>query len=187
MGHIAAVTGPAEEEFDHAIDDDEPFGLQRNRRDEQHDDGIGVHDAEGEQQTHHGTRRADKLDWQFAGQPGRGDLDQRRTDAADHVVDEEALRAQFVLQRAPEHPQTEHVEEDVLEIGVQEHVGDELVGVELHAQKLRSPDREGEQAVDLVADGQQRRGHIGQYIYDNQVLDNRRRLKIRIHGRLKFL
>ena len=49
MRHIA-YAAPAEEKFDDAVDDDEPFGLHRDRRDQQHDDRIGVHDAEGEHQ-----------------------------------------------------------------------------------------------------------------------------------------
>ena len=35
---------------------------------------------------------------------------------------------------------------------------------------------------DRVADGQQRRGHVNQYIDDYQILDHRRGLKIAVHA-----
>ena len=180
MGHVAAESRPAQEQLDHAVNHHEPFGLHRNGRNEQHDDRIGMHHAESQQKPHHRSRRADELDGHFARQVGRRQLDQRRTDAADHVVDQKTLRPQLVLQRPAEHPQCEHVEEDMLDAGMQEHVGDELVGVELA--EGRRPEPERAEADDLVAHGQQRRGHIDQDIDDYQVFDHRRGLKIAVHG-----
>ena len=58
--------------------------------------------------------------------------DQRRTDAANHVIGQETLRPQFVFQRTSEHPQREHIEEDMLEIGMHEmHLGGEDFAVYL--------------------------------------------------------
>ena len=179
MRHIAAETGPTHEEFDHTVDQHEPLGLHRKGRDEQHDDRIGMHHAEGQQQPHHGTRSSDKLDGRLAQQPGRQDLDQRRTDAADQIIDQKALRAQFILQRAAEHPQGEHVEEDVPHVGMQEHVGDELIGVELPIGRGSEP--QGSEIKDRIAHGQQRRGHEDQDIDDYQILDHRRGLEIVVH------
>ena len=96
---------------------------------------------------------------------------------ADHVEGQETLRAEFVFERTPEHPQCEHVEEDMFEIGMQEHVGDELVGMEIGRSQ-----RQGAILHDRVADGQQRRGHVNQYIDDYQILDHRRGLKIAVHA-----
>ena len=176
MGHVAHAP-PSEEQLDDGIDDDEPLGLHRNRRNQQHDDRIGMHHAERQQQAHHRARRADQQQRQLAERQRREVLDQRRTHAADHVEGQETLRAEFVFERTPEHPQCEHVEEDMFEIGMQEHVGDELVGMEIGRSQ-----RQGAILHDRVADGQQRRGHVNQYIDDYQILDHRRGLKIAVHA-----
>ena len=47
-------------------------------------------------------------------------------DPGEEVVLEEPLRPPEILQLGSEHPESEHVEEDVHEAAVQEHVGDEL-------------------------------------------------------------
>ena len=62
---------------------------------------------------------------------------------------------------------------------MQEHVGDELVGV---VERILEP-VECAVAHDLPShgDGQQRRRHIDQHIDDYQVFDDRRRLEIGIH------
>ena len=59
MSHVAHAP-PSEEQLDDGIDDDEPLGLHRNRRNQQHDDRIGMHHAERQQQAHHRARRADQ-------------------------------------------------------------------------------------------------------------------------------
>lgn len=97
---------------------------------QQQDDRIGVQDSEGQQQSHHGARSADQHQRKFAEGQRRQVLDKRRADAADHVIGQKAFLPQFILQRTPEHPKSKHVEEDMFEIGMQEHVGDELIDME---------------------------------------------------------
>ncbi len=55
-------------------------------------------------------------------------------DAAGQIENKEALAAQHLLHHAAEHPQGEHVEEDVLDVCVHEHVGYQLIEVEVLAQ-----------------------------------------------------
>ena len=52
-------------------------------------------------------------------------------DAADKVVGEKTLGPPHLFQDSPEHPHGKQVEEDVQEVGVHEHVSDELGHVEI--------------------------------------------------------
>ena len=110
MGEVGYTVHPArnaEEKFDHAIHDHEPLGFHRHRRNEQHDDRIGVHHAESKQQTEHGTRSSDRRHHQghhtdiaiAVFQPAYQQLQHSGADAAHHVVGQKALRPQLVFER----------------------------------------------------------------------------------------
>src|SRR5450432_969208 len=53
-------------------------------------------------------------------------------DTADHIKDEESLATPKIFQDRPEHPQDEHIDQYMIPSSVQEHIGDELVGLEEH-------------------------------------------------------
>ncbi|CDE65259.1 unknown [Alistipes putredinis CAG:67] len=186
MGEVGDTVHPArnaEEKFDHAIHDHEPLGFHRNRRNEQHDDRIGVHYAESKQQTEHGTRSSDRRHHQghhtdiaiAVFQPADQQLQHPGTDAAHHVVGQKALRPQLVFERTTEHPQGEHIEKQVGKSTVQKHISHQLVGMEqrtLDVEKRQRPD-------DSVPDRQQLGRKKHQRIDDNQVQHyGRRRRKI---------
>ena len=56
-------------------------------------------------------------------------------DATCQVVEQEALAAHHLLYDASEHPHGKHVEENMLEITVHEHVGQQLIGHEIVCQE----------------------------------------------------
>ena len=58
-------------------------------------------------------------------------LHQTGTHTTHEIEGEEALGTPHILEHTPEHPHRKHIEEDVLEIGVKEHIGDELAGIEI--------------------------------------------------------
>src|SRR5688572_6601618 len=60
------------------------------------------------------------------------EVEQRRSKAAQHVKYQESFRSPEVLQNAAKHPQREHIEQQMGETAVHEHVGDDLVGTEIH-------------------------------------------------------
>ena len=80
-----------------------------------------------------GTRCSQQLNAELARQPRHSHLHQRGPHAADHVVNQKALRAERVFQRTAEHPQCEHIEKQMFQAGMKKHVGDELVGVVIGA------------------------------------------------------
>ena len=60
-------------------------------------------------------------------------MQQSRSHSAHKEIGQKFLGSQIDLQRAAKHPQREHIEEHMLKIGVQEHIGKELVEVKLLA------------------------------------------------------
>ena len=91
-------------------------------------DGIGPH---GEMLTHNGTRSTHQAEVDLACQCRDAHLQQRCTDTTNHIVSQETLRAKLILQGATKHPQRKHIREEVCETSVQEHVGHELVAMEI--------------------------------------------------------
>ena len=67
--------------------------------------------------------------------------------AAGKIIEEELLGAPHVLDNATEHPQREHVEQYVREVGVHEHVGEQLVKAEIG----RKEEVQAEQIVEVDA------------------------------------
>ena len=87
-------------------------------------------------------------------------------DAADKVVDQEALRAPHLFHDAAEHPQGEHIEEDVAEPAMHEHVGHELVEVEVGSAHVVETEH--------VADGQKLVDDERCEVEQQEGFDNRR-------------
>ena len=53
------------------------------------------------------------------------------TDSADHIIEEKLLRSPHILNHAAEHPQGKHVEEQMRESGMHEHISEELIYLEI--------------------------------------------------------
>ena len=58
-------------------------------------------------------------------------LQDARAHAAADIIEQELAASPHVLHHAAKHPQGEHVEEDVLDIGMHEHVGEKLIEMEV--------------------------------------------------------
>ena len=56
---------------------------------------------------------------------------QRGTDAGEEIVNQKPACAPGVFHGTAEHPKGEHIEEDMFEIGVHEHIGDKLPDMEI--------------------------------------------------------
>jgi len=61
-------------------------------------------------------------------------LEQSSANAAENIVDEIAARPPCLFYQAPEHPQGEHIEEDMLPSAMHEHVGYQLEQAEIGGQ-----------------------------------------------------
>ena len=64
---------------------------------------------------------------------------QARANAANNVVNKVVASAKGRLNQAAEHPKRKHVEENVRQVCVQEHVGKELVQLEVVGQEKVEP------------------------------------------------
>ena len=191
MGHAALAARHAEIQLEQAVADHEILRLDRNGRNQQHDHRVGMHHAEGQQYAENGSRRPDRhgmdaglkhIGTDRAGghaigkradlDPCHAELQQTRPDASHHVIEQEALAAQLVLERAAEHPQREHIEKQVCQTRMHEHVRHELQRLEIAAPPVEQP-----QMTDHPVARPGRQHHLGQKeqgIEDNQVLDHRR-------------
>lgn len=72
---------------------------------------------------------------------------QRGAKAAYKVEEQEALRAPYIFQYTPEHPEGEHIEKDVGKAAVHEHMRDELPP----AEQRRLPVMQCKDIVDINA------------------------------------
>ena len=98
-----------------------------------------------------------------------GFLDETRPDAAHQVVEQETLGTPYLLQDAPEHPYGKHVEKDMGKIGMHEHVGNQLRGVEIVGYDQVKPKVIGKvDAISLQYDGCQ----VQQHVDDEEVFGN---------------
>lgn len=103
---------------------------------------------------------------------GRGDpheesMHQTGTDSAQQVIDNETFGAPEILKNISEHPQCEHVEENMLEVAMHEHIGDVLPRVEVVAAYIV----EGKPLVevDIQRCAENHRCQIEYHINDNQM------------------
>ena len=154
MGYVVAAVAQGAQQFDYGVAHDEPFGLDGHGNGYDEQALVGEGHAEAQEyaidsagSTHggpvvevgaHGHDDAVDVDLLVAAQSLVGEFNPLRTFlheagayAAHNIVEEESLRTHHLLHDAAEHPNGEHVEEDVLPACVHEHVGEELVEPEV--------------------------------------------------------
>jgi len=152
MGDVAIAEETAEH-LDDRIPDDEPLGLD-GKQEIEIDHRVGEQHSESQQKAIDGSRRAHgvhhiqivahchdmtsaHVNTLVLRQQGRvldvlhRFLAQARAKAANQIEHKKALGSPNVLYCVAKHPQGEHVEEQMLEVGVHEHVGEQLVEPEV--------------------------------------------------------
>ena len=157
MGKMRNAVSGAEKalkEFQHHHADDKPFGFDRDKE-IQINVSVGKHHAEGQQQRINGTRSTHR--YVIA---RNQHADQACAKATNQIVEQETLRPPYVFKRGAEHPQWEHVEKEMLEIAVHEHIGKRLPNAE-HP-RIQRPNPEPEVQVDISQLAQHK---IGQKTY----------------------
>ena len=131
VGDALLRAGDAEEQLERRVDQHEHPRLDRERHQQEEHAVVREVDRVGEQEAEHAARRAHGgID--LARERHHHELRDRGGHDADEVVRGVAARADHLLQRASEHVQREHVEEEVREPAVQEAVGDDLPELEAH-------------------------------------------------------
>ena len=128
--------------------------------------GRGNTNAESQQNGIDGTRRTDGQAI-AAHEELHQLLTQAGTQSADEIVGQVLARTPHALNDATEHPERKHVEEQVGEAAMQEHVCDKLIEIEMGgAEEMQAaPVRQVESTAHLQHNG----GQIGQHIDDEQI------------------
>ena len=194
MCHAVAFLREGGEELDDGIAYDKVLGLDGDGYWEDEQALVGEGDAEGKQDAIDSAGGSDgvpvvevfchrddcpaKADLLVAAEtvvPVLGRLHQFLHEAcaqsAREVVEEEALLAHRLLDDASEHPDGEHIEEEVLPAGVHEHVGEELPGAEVAGEEEVQTEQFFE--FDAVR-GKRQACEEAQHIDDEQVFRYRR-------------
>ena len=189
--HSVVRRAEGREQLHCGIANDEPLGLDGYGQWENEHPFVGECHAEGQQYGVYctrGTHRSEHIEVGFHGDihavahvdraVGSQSLHRIRNElgqflhqsgayAAHHVVEQVLLRPPDVLHHAPEHPQRKHIEEDVCEVAVHEHIGHELVYAEVGSHE----EVESEYVVEVNARHRQHlRGQKSHDVYDEQVL-----------------
>ena len=154
------------EQFYGAIPHDEVLRSDRNGREQEHQLRIGKQHAKGEQQPKHGTAGAHHpsvhnlndprlLKWAGVGrhellhsgkkgaivrielQSHHKLVQGERPEPTNDIVRQETLGAPNAFQLGPKHEQRKHVEENVTQIPMHEHVGHHLPGLEKRGARVR--------------------------------------------------
>ena len=162
VGHAVVGVEKALDEFQRGIADDEPLGLDGHEEVEVYV-FVGEGHAEGQQQAVDGARGTD------GEAAGEEHGEQSGAQAAGQVVDEEALGAPEVLHCVAEHPEGEHVEEQVGEVGVHEHICQGLPHAEVASGRV--PEAEDVVEVNNVLHAEHVVGQVGECVDDKEVLD----------------
>ena len=123
---------------------------------------MGKHHAEREQQTEHAARGAHGgID-----APGEEMDDQQlgdgRTDDVGEVVEDERPGSEQLLDRATEHPQGQHVEQQMGQAAVQETVGDHLPDGETYRHAVLQRDLRAQRPKREVGDQRITQQHLQQ-------------------------
>src|SRR6266852_2911067 len=127
MGEIAdaAVDVEGAEKGDCPDDHDHVFGL--HRKDEKEQNGlIRIQDTECEQKTENSARCANRVRIPITDDSIQRHITEAGADSTHKIVLEKTARAPVLLESGSEHPQREHVEQDMLDAAVQEHIGCKL-------------------------------------------------------------
>jgi hypothetical protein len=120
------VATDAEKQFQQDVADHEHPGRHRDRQEDQEHLQARIHHAERDQQAEDRAGRA-KRRIKAVGEVLRDQhVRNRRGHRAEEVIERVMLRAQQMFDGTTEHPQREHVEEDVRPAAVQERVRDHL-------------------------------------------------------------
>ena len=94
-------------------------------------------------------------------------LAQTGSDAADEIIEKELLWSPHILHDHTEHPQHEHIHQDMCEVAVHEHIGNELPDTEVRSQK----EMQTEKSIQVdVHPPQGIRGNEHQHIDDKKIL-----------------
>ena len=159
--HVALT---AHRELDREQKGNEPDRAHGDRREQEHDRAVGPEQAEGGE---HAVDRAGRAERRrpFADQRVPAQDDQARARAAHQIEIQEAPRAPRHLELPAEHPEREHVEQDVHRaVGrVQPHVGERLPQEAvrehaLHADGAQLGDRHAVAAGDQLQEPDHRAG-----------------------------
>lgn len=133
VGDACPQAGHAEKELEAAKDKDKIARLHGDGRKEEHHLTVGKEHAECEKDTESSAGGSNGRIGIATGAKGHGadgQLDEARAHHAKEVVGEEALRAPAQFDFPAEHPESQHIEENVSEVAVKETVGENLPWVE---------------------------------------------------------
>ncbi len=125
VGHAVEGVEDTLENLDGNHADDEPLDFDRHEEIE-----VDVFVREG-----HAESQQDAVD-RTGGTDGdmqawHQHIEQPCANTADKIVEEEPTGTPEVLHGSTEHPEVEHIEEDVAEVGMHKHIGEGLPGLEL--------------------------------------------------------
>lgn len=112
-------------QFNDSVADYEPLGLDGHQEIEI-DAFVWEHHAEGKKDAIDGTGGPNGWNGRHVEGEAHGHVCGCGTKAASKIIGDEALGAPIVFQDVAEHPESEHVEEDVPDTGMQEHIGEGL-------------------------------------------------------------
>ena len=170
MRHAVVRAENAGQQFNGSEDDDEPFGLERDRRENQGQHIIRVEHAESKQQA---VNRAGSTHRRDVGKRLRQQhqfMAESRAQPAHEVKNQEFLAAPQAFQKRSEHKERPHVEKDMHEIAMHEHMGHELPPPE----ERRTDGKQSEQLIHRITDqfGAEKDNDID----DEQVFDGWRQI-----------
>ncbi len=121
-GHGA---GDAEHQFDAAVNQDKPFGLDRHRQEKQENPVVRPHDPVSQQQSEYTAGSANgRIETAF--NLLHQQLDDARSNDAGGIKNSESLAAPGSLQRCTKHPYRKHVEKQVIETTMKKAVAHQL-------------------------------------------------------------
>src|SRR5690625_2485792 len=127
VGDVTHGTGDAEDQLQYPEADDEGPG-GHGQEEVEIDFFVRIEHAEGEQHAEDCTRGADGR-IEAAGKQRHDKVSEGCGNRADEVIEEETVTPEGGLDDAAEHPQHEHVDENVPHAAVQECIGDVLPDV----------------------------------------------------------
>ncbi len=160
MGDSALRSGQFIEELDNGVPDHQDRCPYREKAPDV-DIGVREIDRECEQNTEDRTRSSEQYDSVHAGQYVDNKGENSRQCSRSEIEEEEFPAAHPPFHLGPEKEQPEHVEQEVEQSGMAEHVGEELP----YVQPLENEPRDQCCIVDAVSAHhvEEKNRHIGQY------------------------
>ena len=118
--------------FENGIANDEPFGLDRNGREEEKNPLVGIKQTEGQENAVASTASTNRSGvGRICREYLHNYLAKTRAYTTDKIECQEAIPAQRALNDPSKQPQRVHIEKDMRGIGVEEHIGDQLPQLEI--------------------------------------------------------